>query len=140
MVKCERKNFLMKEIKYIILCLVPVPEPQLITVPVPTFYQVTVPITVPVPLVKKLRFLRFRFRFRFHNTGIIREYLTGMFPTWSLDVGLTIFFMFNFFKSSVANLKDTKMLNFFPKKDSKPPSNEQQPVGEVKYILISCFY
>jgi hypothetical protein len=45
----------MKVIKYIILYLVPVPEPQLITVPVPTFQQVTVP--VPVPLVKKLRFL-----------------------------------------------------------------------------------
>jgi hypothetical protein len=27
MVKCERKKFLMKEIKYIILCVVPVPEP-----------------------------------------------------------------------------------------------------------------
>jgi hypothetical protein len=27
MVKCERKKCLMKEIKYIILCLVPVPEP-----------------------------------------------------------------------------------------------------------------
>ncbi len=45
----------MKEIKYIILYLVPVP----------TFQQVTDP--VPVPLVKKLRFLRFRFRF--HNTA-----------------------------------------------------------------------
>jgi hypothetical protein len=42
MKKCE-----MKEIKYIILYLVPVPEPLLIR--------------VPVPLVKKLRFLRFRF-------------------------------------------------------------------------------
>jgi hypothetical protein len=37
------KKFFMKEIKYIIFCLVPVP--------VPTFEQVTVP--VPVPLVKK---------------------------------------------------------------------------------------
>jgi hypothetical protein len=49
----------MKEINYIILYLVPVPEPQLITVP--TFNTVT----VPVALVKKLRFLWFQF----HNTG-----------------------------------------------------------------------
>ncbi len=50
MVKCEWKKCLLKEIKYIILCLVP----------------------VPVPLVKKLWFLRFRF----HNTdknSTIRE-------------------------------------------------------------------
>ncbi len=39
----NEKKCLLKEIKYIILCL------------------------VPVPLVKKLRFLRFRFRF--HNTA-----------------------------------------------------------------------
>ncbi len=45
----------MKEIKYIILYLVPVT----------TFKQITVP--VPVALVKKLRFLRFRFEF--HNTA-----------------------------------------------------------------------
>ncbi len=62
MVKCEWKKCLLKEIKYIILCLVPVP----------TFWQVTVP--VPVPLVKKLRFLRFRFRFWFHNTGLAKPF------------------------------------------------------------------
>jgi hypothetical protein len=36
-VKCEGKKCEMKEIKYIILYLVPVPEPLLITVLVPTF-------------------------------------------------------------------------------------------------------
>jgi hypothetical protein len=64
-VKCERKFFKMKVIKYIMLYLVPVPEPYLITVPVLTFLQVTNPFPVPVPLVKKLRFLRFRF----HNAA-----------------------------------------------------------------------
>jgi hypothetical protein len=48
----------MKEIKYIILYLVPVP----------TFYQVR----VPVPLIKKLRFLRFQF----HNTDCRYIYIS----------------------------------------------------------------
>jgi hypothetical protein len=52
----------MKVIKYIILYLVPVPEPYLITVPIPIFKRVP----VPIPQGKKLRFLRFRF----HNTGV----------------------------------------------------------------------
>ncbi len=38
MVKCEWRKCEMKEIKYIILYLVSVPEPQLITVPVPVSF------------------------------------------------------------------------------------------------------
>ena len=56
----------MKEIKYIILHLVPVLEPKLIT--------------VPVPLVKKLRFLRFRF----HNTLPVELLLTVDVLTYQL--------------------------------------------------------